>query len=144
MAVVGHDIFFATGNTFGAGTWSDGEAVFRAGSGLQRSSSKRDYFAPLDWRTLDAADEDLAGSNPLPLDIPGAAGGQALLALGKDRNAYFLIATTSAASVVNWQPRSFRRGVSSPRRSPTRSAMMPLLPFKHRVRIARGQAGIVE
>jgi hypothetical protein len=91
MAVVGHDIFFATGNTFGAGTWNDGEAVFRVDPDLQRRTSTRDYFAPPDWKTLDAADADLGGSNPLPLDIPGAAGGQALLlALGKDRKAYIL------------------------------------------------------
>jgi hypothetical protein len=91
MAVVGQDIFFATGNTFGAASWNDGEAVFRVGSDLQRSSSNRDYFAPLDWKTLDAADADLGGSNPLALDAPGAAGSQALLlALGKDRKAYIL------------------------------------------------------
>lgn len=91
LSVVGHDIFFATGNTFGARTWSDGEAVFRVRSGLQRSDSKRDYFAPSDWRTLDAYDEDLGGSNPIPLNVPGPAGSQGLLiALGKDHKAYLL------------------------------------------------------
>jgi outer membrane protein assembly factor BamB len=87
LPVVGHDMFFSTGNTFGAKTWSDGEAVFRVGADLRRSDSKRDFFAPANWRSMDAADEDLGGSNPLPFDV----GGQPLmLALGKDRNAYLL------------------------------------------------------
>jgi hypothetical protein len=91
LPVVGHDMFFATGNSFGANTWSDGEAVFRVGADLQRSDNKRDFFAPSNWRAMDARDEDLGGSNPLPLTVPGTGGGQALmLALGKDRNAYLL------------------------------------------------------
>jgi outer membrane protein assembly factor BamB len=91
MSVVGHDIFFATGNTFGARTWSDGEAVFRVAPDLRRSDDKRDFFAPSDWRTLDAGDADLGGSNPIALDVPGQGGSRALmLALGKDRKAYLL------------------------------------------------------
>ena len=91
LSVAGDRLFFATGNTFGAGTWSDGEAVFRVGADLRRSDDKRDYFAPPDWKILDAHDEDLGGSNPLPLDLPDAAGGRGLmLALGKDRKAYLL------------------------------------------------------
>jgi outer membrane protein assembly factor BamB len=91
FSVVGHDIFFATGNTFGARSWSDGEAVFRVPPDLQRSDSKRDFFTPSDWRTLDAYDEDLGGSNPIPLNVPGSGGNQALMvALGKDGKAYLL------------------------------------------------------
>jgi hypothetical protein len=91
LSIVAHDIFLATGNTFGAGTWSDGEAVFRVGADLQRTNNKRDYFAPVDWKILDAHDEDLGGSNPLPLNVPGPGGDQRLiLALGKDRKAYLL------------------------------------------------------
>jgi hypothetical protein len=91
LSVVGHDVFFATGNTFGARTWSDGEAVFRVPPDLRRSDSMRDFFAPSDWRTLDADDEDLGGSNPIPLNVPSAAGNQDLMvALGKDRKAYLL------------------------------------------------------
>lgn len=90
-SVVGNDIFFATGNTFGASTWSDGEAVFRVGADLRRSDDKRNYFAPSDWKTLDDRDADLGGSNPLPIDIPGVGDGLALiLALGKDGKAYLL------------------------------------------------------
>ena len=91
LSVVGGELVFATGNTMGAQSWSDGEAVFRLGADLRRSENKKDYFAPSDWKTLDAQDADLGGSNPLPLDLPGADGGRPLvLALGKDRKAYLL------------------------------------------------------
>jgi outer membrane protein assembly factor BamB len=91
LSVVGHDIYFATGNTLGAPTWSDGEAVFHLDADLRRSGNKRDYFAPSDWKTLDARDADLGGTNPLPLNVPGADGDRALiLALGKDGKAYLL------------------------------------------------------
>ncbi|WP_407175046.1 PQQ-binding-like beta-propeller repeat protein [Bradyrhizobium sp. STM 3562] len=91
LSVVGHDIYFATGNTLGASSWNDGESVFRVGADLRRSEDKRNYFAPSDWKALDARDADLGGSNPLPLDVPGAGGGRALiLALGKDGKAYLL------------------------------------------------------
>ena len=89
--VVGHDLFFATGNTFGARTWSDGEAVFRATPDLQSNDSNRDFFTPSDWKSLDSSDEDLGGSNPIPLDVSGPSGSQALIvALGKDGKAYLL------------------------------------------------------
>jgi hypothetical protein len=91
LSVVGHELFFATGNTFGAGTWSDGEAVWRVGPDLRRSDDKRDYFAPSDWKAQDQHDEDLGGTNPVPLDVPATSGSQAiLLALGTDRKAYLL------------------------------------------------------
>jgi len=90
-SAVGHDIYFATGNTFGATSWSDGEAVFHLGADLRRNDDKKDYFAPSDWKALDAHDADLGGSSPLPLDVPGAGADRALiLALGKDGKAYLL------------------------------------------------------
>jgi hypothetical protein len=91
IAAVGRDLFFATGNTMGAKTFGDGEAVIRLAPDLRRSDDKRDFFAPSNWRALDDADADLGGSNPVPLDVPRAGGTQALvLALGKDRKAYLL------------------------------------------------------
>jgi hypothetical protein len=123
MPVVGRDIFFSTGNTFGAREWSDGEAVFRIGADLRRSDHKRDFFAPADWRSLDARDLDLGGSNPLPLDLPGAGGSQPLIvAFGKDRKAYLLdranlggiggelSATTVAQRVILAAPASYPLG----------------------------------
>jgi hypothetical protein len=91
ISVVGRDLFFSTGNTFGASTWSDGEAVWHVAPDLRRSDNKRDYFAPSDWKVLDQGDEDLGGTNPIALDVPVGSGTQALmLALGKDRKAYLL------------------------------------------------------
>ena len=87
----GESLFVATGNTLGATTWSDGEAVLRLAPDLHRSDDKRDFFAPSDWQALDARDADLGGTNPLPFDIPTQNGNQALiLALGKDGKAYLL------------------------------------------------------
>jgi hypothetical protein len=87
----GQSLFVATGNTFGASSWSDGEAVIRLPSSLNRSNSKRDYFAPVDWHALDERDADLGGTNPIPLDVPTSNGKQAIvLAFGKDRKAYLL------------------------------------------------------
>jgi outer membrane protein assembly factor BamB len=90
LSVADDRLFFATGNTFGASSWSDGEAVFRLKEDLRRTDSRQDYFAPSDWKALDAQDEDLGGSNPLPLGDPDAAGPGLMLALGKDRKAYLL------------------------------------------------------
>jgi len=91
LAAVGRELFFATGNTFSAGTFGDGEAVVRLAPDLHRSDDKRHFFAPSDWRGLDDRDADLGGSNPVPLYVPGVGGTQALvLALGKDRKAYLL------------------------------------------------------
>ena len=87
----GRSLFVTTGNTLGATTWSDGEAVFRLSPQLRHSDRPQDFFAPSDWHALDARDADLGGTNPLPLDVPAAAGSRPLvLALGKDTRAYLL------------------------------------------------------
>jgi hypothetical protein len=112
LAVVGRELFFATGNTFGATSWSDGEAVWRVAPDLHRVDDKRDFFAPSDWRTLDQNDADLGGTNPLPLDVPAPGGSRGLmLALGKDRKAYVLdrnnlggIGGQVAVATVSQQP----------------------------------------
>jgi hypothetical protein len=91
IASDGRSLFFATGNTFGARQWSDGEAVIRLRPDLARSGQARDFFAPSDWRALDARDADLGSVNPLPLRVPASGGAQALVvALGKDQHAYLL------------------------------------------------------
>jgi hypothetical protein len=87
----GRALFVATGNTLGASTWSDGEAVFRLMPDLRHEERPQDFFAPPDWRALDERDADLGGSNPLPLSVPSTAGPKLLvLALGKDARAYLL------------------------------------------------------
>ena len=87
LSVVGRELFFATGNTLDATSWSDGEAVFRVSADLHRVNDKRNYFAPSDWKKLDENDEDLGGTNPIPLDVPAPDGStQALiLALGRSQ-----------------------------------------------------------
>jgi hypothetical protein len=91
IASDGKSLYAATGNTIGAAAWSDGEAVLRLAPDLHHSESKADFFAPADWHALDERDADLGGSNPLPLDLPGAGGAQkVVLALGKDQRGYLL------------------------------------------------------
>lgn len=86
-----HSLFFATGNTKGAQHWSDGNAVFRVGPGLVRSTDPKDYFAPANWKSLDQTDEDLGGTNPIPIDLSnGKRRDRFVLALGKDGKAYLL------------------------------------------------------
>jgi hypothetical protein len=84
----GRRLFVATGNTDAGREWGDGEAVIHLPADLQHSSDPRDFFAPPDWRALDAAHAELGGANPLPIDLPGAP--PLILQLGKDGNAYLL------------------------------------------------------
>ena len=87
----GQSLFIATGNTFGAQSWSDGEAVERLPLNLHALSQPADYFAPSNWRELDRRDADLGGSNPLLLTVPTSRGEKRfVLALGKDGHAYLL------------------------------------------------------
>jgi hypothetical protein len=86
----GTSVFAATGNTFGATTWMGGEAVIRLGAGATFSGDPADYFAPSNWRDLDARDLDIGGSGPLLVDVPGAKPSQLVVSLGKDGNAYLL------------------------------------------------------
>lgn len=91
LASDGRSLFAATGNTFGASSYADGETVVRLPPDLRRSRDKRDFFAPSDWHALDERDADLGGTNPLPLDVlAGQRTKPLLLALGKDRKAYVL------------------------------------------------------
>ncbi|SRR5579875_141357 len=91
MSYDGISMFATTGNTFGASSWSDGEAVFRLGANLNHDNNSRDFFAPANWQFLDHADLDLGGTGPVPIDVTDAKGtAQFILALGKDGKAYLL------------------------------------------------------
>jgi len=84
-------LFVATGNTGLTKEWGDGEAVLRFAADLAAPVATRDYFAPSDWKDLDAHDLDLGGTAPIPLDVPSAKGLKKLiLAIGKDGDAYLL------------------------------------------------------
>jgi len=87
----GKSLFVATGNTFGARAWGDGEAVLRLSLTLARPVDSRDYFAPSNWRFLDGADRDLGSTAPIPLDVPSAKGVRRLIfAIGKSGDAYLI------------------------------------------------------
>jgi hypothetical protein len=86
----GDSFFVTTGNTMGANTWMDGEAIIRLRLGLAHSTNTKDYFTPANWQSLDDSDEDLGGTEALPIAvaIPGASPALRVIAFGKDGNAY--------------------------------------------------------
>ena len=86
----GQSIFVATGNTFGASTWTGGEAIIRLDPDAKFSGNLRDYFTPSNWRRLDSEDEDLGGSGPVLIDVPSAKPSELVVALGKNGVAYLL------------------------------------------------------
>lgn len=86
----GTSVFVTTGNTFGATTWSRGEAVIRLQSGGVFSGQTRDFFTPTNWQSLDSADLDLGGSNSIVVDAPAFTPSQLVLAFGKDGNVFAL------------------------------------------------------
>jgi outer membrane protein assembly factor BamB len=86
----GVHLFIATGNTEGTAVWRGGEAILRFQSGPVFSGNTADYWAPLNWMTLDAHDLDIGGSGPALVDVPGATPSELVLSLGKDGNAYLL------------------------------------------------------
>ncbi|MGH7992410.1 MAG: hypothetical protein ACREDQ_02765 [Limisphaerales bacterium] len=90
VASDGVNPFIATGNTFGASTWSGGEAIIRFQPDPVFSGLTNDYWAPTNWLSLDTNDLDLGGSEALMVDVPGAAPSQLVVSLGKDGNAYLL------------------------------------------------------
>ncbi|HYS80143.1 MAG TPA: hypothetical protein VEM76_05505 [Anaeromyxobacteraceae bacterium] len=86
VASDGASLFIATGNTFGADTWSGGEAVLRFSPGPVLA----DWFAPSNWKALDAGDVDIGGTGPVLVDVPGATPSALAVALGKDGKMYLL------------------------------------------------------
>lgn len=87
----GKSIFATTGNTSGASTWMDGEAIVRLEPGLAHSTATKDYFAPSNWEALDNADLDLGGTQAIPVRVLAPHGtAPRALALGKDGNAYLV------------------------------------------------------
>jgi hypothetical protein len=90
VASDGTNPFVTTGNTSTGSTWGGGEAVIRLQPGPVFSGSPNDYWAPINWSSLDNTDQDLGGSGPVLVDVPGATPSALVVALGKDGNAYLL------------------------------------------------------
>jgi PQQ enzyme repeat len=90
LAGDGTYLFVTTGNTFGASQWSDGEAIIKLHPGLAHSNNTKDYFTPSNWKDLDNSDQDLGGTEAIPLEVAVAGGKPAkrVIAFGKDGNAY--------------------------------------------------------
>ncbi|HWA89603.1 MAG TPA: hypothetical protein VG889_06175 [Rhizomicrobium sp.] len=84
----GQFLFITTGNTFGASSWKDGEAIIRLHPGLAHSDDTHDFFTPSNWKDLDNSDQDLGGTEALPIDINGAHKAKRVIAFGKDGKAY--------------------------------------------------------
>jgi PQQ enzyme repeat len=88
VASDGSNMFVVTGNTFTTNQepWSGGEAIIR----FQLGPVFSDFWAPLNWHSLDNTDTDLGGVSATVIDVPGATPSQLVLALGKDGNAYLV------------------------------------------------------
>ena len=86
----GYSVFVTTGNTSGATTWADGEAIIRLKSGLAHSTSSANYFTPANWQKLDESDLDLGGTEAIPFLAGGSASNPRVIAFGKDGNAYLV------------------------------------------------------
>ncbi len=88
LSTDGASLFAATGNTSGASTWADGEAVLR----FPPSSPllPADQFHPTNWLALDSGDVDLGGSGALLVHLEGATPADLAVALGKDGKVYLL------------------------------------------------------
>lgn len=82
--------YVTTGNTDTTGTWSGGEAVIRFQPGPVFSGLTNDYWAPLNWFTLDTQDLDMGDCGPLIVNVPGATPPELVVAVGKDGYAYLL------------------------------------------------------
>ncbi len=92
VATDGTNVFVNTGNTAQTTTWAGGEAIlsFPAGAPLGTPS----YFSPLNWHDLDNFGQDLGGTGPLLIDLPGSTPSKLVLALGLDGKAYLLDRTS--------------------------------------------------
>ncbi len=88
VASDGGHVFVTTGNTFGAATWSGGEAILRFAAGADLGPVTPDFFAPSNWPDLDAGDVDIGSTGPVLVDVPGATPAALAIGLGKDGKIY--------------------------------------------------------
>lgn len=87
----GSSLFVSTGNTEGASSWADGDAVIRLTPELDFSRVPADFFAPTNWQDLDATDQDLGSAVPLPVNLSTSSHPSRLIVtMGKNGLAYLL------------------------------------------------------
>src|SRR5438034_1588378 len=111
VASDGTNMFVVTGNTFNTGgNWSAGEAIIRLQRGPVFSGTPTNYWAPINWLSLDNGDIDLGGCGAVLIDVLGATPSQLALALGKNGKAYLvkrnnlggITAPVASANVANY------------------------------------------
>jgi hypothetical protein len=91
IATDGARAIVATGNTFNASEFADGEAVMALTmDGTQSHLVTQDYWAASNWSQLDDEDLDVGGTGPLIVDVPSATPAKLIVALGKDGYAYLV------------------------------------------------------
>src|SRR5262249_1128332 len=70
-------LYVTTGNGFDGNGWGNSEAVLALLPGpVFDGTDTRDYFAPANWPQLDARDLDMAGTQPVLVDLAGAVHSQ--------------------------------------------------------------------
>jgi hypothetical protein len=90
-ATDGTALYVATGNTdTRVVDWSGGDAVIKLGPGPTFSGDTHDWFTPSNWRDLDQADLELGASQPILVDMPGAAHPHLVVQFAKNGNVYLL------------------------------------------------------
>ncbi|HET9596781.1 MAG TPA: hypothetical protein VFP65_14425 [Anaeromyxobacteraceae bacterium] len=90
VAVADGRVYAATGNTYGASTWTGGEAVLQFPAGAPLGPAPADAFIPADWQDLDLEDLDVGSSGTVIVDVPGATPSALIVAMGKDGKIYLL------------------------------------------------------
>ncbi len=105
IASDGTSLYFATGNSKSTadaagdtssgdngGSWGDSETVYKFPLSLAppAMTATTEYFVPGNWVALDDNDEDMGGTSPILVNVPGAKPSSLIMALGKDNYAYLL------------------------------------------------------
>ena len=73
VASDGINMFVVTGNTFNTGgNWGGGEAIIRLQAGPIFSGTPTNYWAPINWLSLDNGDTDLGGCGAVLINVAGA------------------------------------------------------------------------
>jgi hypothetical protein len=99
VASDGTNMFVVTGNTFNTGgNWSAGEAIIRLQRGPVFSGTPTNYWAPINWLSLDNGDIDLGGCGAVLINVLGATPSQLALGWAKMARPIYVTAIVSAAS----------------------------------------------
>ena len=124
-------MFVITGNTFNTGgNWMGGEAIIRLQAGPVLTGQPTDYWAPINWVSLDNSDTDLGGVSAMLIDVPGANPSQLVLASGKDGNAYLLNRNNLGGITAPVAQLVLMARSEASHRLPTHTAREPILCFR--------------